>query len=53
MRRFELVGKISPDELPADLFDEHLVGDASVSADIDSEAVIVPQQVVGVHHLSS
>ncbi|KAI8536857.1 hypothetical protein RHMOL_Rhmol10G0288700 [Rhododendron molle] len=45
VRRFELVGKISPDELPADLFDEHLVGDASVSADIDSEVVIVPQQV--------
>ncbi|KAI8542254.1 hypothetical protein RHMOL_Rhmol08G0124300 [Rhododendron molle] len=45
VRRFELVGKISPDELPADLFDEHLVGDASVSADINSEVVIVPQQV--------
>ncbi|KAF7124111.1 hypothetical protein RHSIM_Rhsim12G0084200 [Rhododendron simsii] len=45
VRRFELVGKISPDELPAALFDEHLVGNASVSADIDSEVVIVPQQV--------
>ncbi|KAI8574078.1 hypothetical protein RHMOL_Rhmol01G0326700 [Rhododendron molle] len=45
VRRFELVGKISPDELPANLFDEHLVSNDSGCADIDSEVVIVPQQV--------